>query len=231
MAEIEGYLSSHPAPDLRMMVLEREANPWRCNSGPTANIATRIFRQIRWRLEFAAMSAHSVRIASRASSIMFARTAAAVSCHARSGRQGNGVRGYRWRSALPRRCACICRTATRTLPRIRLGSGVCPPRDAEVWPNGCTAPCGRHAKSSRRRDRAFHLAKADAVPRALAPAVKGERIPVFEKAPFNAAGQLDRLGPVPGDFQQAAALAFVRPADGPAAQEIADIHGAAGRGV
>src|SRR3954469_5982591 len=49
-----------------MMVLEREANPWRCNSGPTANFAIGIFRQIRWTPEFAAMSARSVRIASRA---------------------------------------------------------------------------------------------------------------------------------------------------------------------
>jgi len=113
-----------------MMILEREANPWRFNSGRIANIATGIFRQIRWKLGFAATSARSVRIASRASSIMFARTAAAVSRHARFGRQRSGVRGYHWRSALPRKSACICRTATRTLPRIRPGSGVYHPRDA-----------------------------------------------------------------------------------------------------
>jgi len=67
------------------------------------------------------------------------------------------------------------------------------------------------------QDRPLNLPKADAVAVALAPAAYDQRIAVFEKCPDDAARQLDRLGAVPADFKQAAALVLVRAADGAAA--------------
>ena len=78
-----------------------------------------------------------------------------------------------------------------------------------------------------RHYRPLNLPKADTVAIALAPAAHDQRIAVFEKRPLDAAGKLGRLGTVPADLQQAAALVFFRAGDGAAAQEIADIHGAA----
>src|SRR3979490_933230 len=79
-----------------------------------------------------------------------------------------------------------------------------------------------------RHYRPLNLAKADTVAIALAPAAHDQRIAVFEKCPDDAARQLNRLGAVPADFKQAAALGLVRAADGATPKEIADIHGAAG---
>src|ERR1700704_4616678 len=84
------------------------------------------------------------------------------------------------------------------------------------------------AESLRRQYRAFDCAEADAVAVALAPAAQGKRIAVFEKRPDDAVRELDRLGTVPADLQEAATLVFLRAADGAAPQEVADIHGAAG---
>src|SRR5215217_8540374 len=81
--------------------------------------------------------------------------------------------------------------------------------------------------SPRRQNRPLDLAKADAIAVALAPASHHERIAIFQECPFHAARQFDWLGAVPADFKQAAALVFLRTGDGAAAQEIADIHGAA----
>ena len=52
-------------------------------------------------------------------------------------------------------------------------------------------------------------------------------VAVFEERALDAAVELDRLGAVPADLQQAAALVLLGAGDGAAAQEIADIHGAA----
>src|SRR5450631_4174956 len=59
---------------------------------------------------------------------------------------------------------------------------------------------------SRRRNRALDLAKADAVTLALAPAMEAEGIAVLKKGPLDTGRQFQRLGAVPGDLQQAAAL-------------------------
>ena len=80
-------------------------------------------------------------------------------------------------------------------------------------------------------NRPLDLAKADAITVALAPAAHHEQIAVFEERPLDAAGQFDRLGAVPADLQQTAALIFLRAGDRAAPQEIADIHGAARGGV
>jgi hypothetical protein len=68
---------------------------WRCSFGRTANIATRIFRQIQRKPASVVMNAPSVRIASRTSSTMCARTAAAGSRPGRSDQRPNGARRVR----------------------------------------------------------------------------------------------------------------------------------------
>src|SRR5215218_4016540 len=83
------------------------------------------------------------------------------------------------------------------------------------------------ALSPRRQNRPLDLAEADAVTVALAPATHHERVAIFKKRPFHTCSQFDRLGAVPADFEQAAALILFRPRDRAAPQEIADIHGAA----
>src|SRR4051812_43800852 len=85
--------------------------------------------------------------------------------------------------------------------------------------------------SPRRENRPLDLAEPNAITVALAPAAHHQRIAVFEKGALDAAGQLNRLGAVPADFQKAAALVLFRAGDGATAQEIADVHGAAGGGV
>ena len=67
-----------------------------------------------------------------------------------------------------------------------------------------------------RHYRPLNLPKADTVAIALAPAAHDQRIAVFEKCPDGAARQFNRLGAVPADFKQAAALVLVRTADGAA---------------
>ena len=67
--------------------------PWRCNSGRTANIATRTCRRMRRKRGSAPMNARSARIAPRTSCTMSARTAAAVLCRGRSGPRRNGGPG------------------------------------------------------------------------------------------------------------------------------------------
>src|SRR5437660_12344431 len=82
-------------------------------------------------------------------------------------------------------------------------------------------------KSLRRDNRPLDLAEADAISVALAPAPHYQRVAVFEKGALQAVVELDRLAAVPADLQQTAALVLLRAGDGAAAQEIADIHGAA----
>src|SRR3569833_1344688 len=82
-------------------------------------------------------------------------------------------------------------------------------------------------KSLRRDNRPLHRAEADAVAIALAPAAHDELVAVFEEGALGTAVKRDRLGAVPADLQQAAALILPGTGDGAAAQEIADIHGAA----
>ena len=67
-----------------------ERRPWRCNSGRTANIATRTCRRTRRTRGSAPTNARSARIASRPSCTMSARTAAAVLSGGRSGLRPSG---------------------------------------------------------------------------------------------------------------------------------------------
>src|SRR5690348_16371037 len=84
-----------------------------------------------------------------------------------------------------------------------------------------------YSLSSRRKNRSFHLAEADAIAVALAPAAHHERVAVFKERALDAGGELHRLGAFPADLQQAAALMLLRTGDRATAQEVADIHGAA----
>src|SRR4051794_18938319 len=95
----------------------------------------------------------------------------------------------------------------------------------------CFASLAMTNNSLRRHNRPFDFTKTDAVAVALAPAAHDQRIAVFEEGSLDAAGQFNRLGAVPADLQKTAALLLVRTADGAAAQEIADLHRAAGRGM
>src|SRR6185312_5719807 len=98
--------------------------------------------------------------------------------------------------------------------------------------HGASAPLPPYPSASpRRQDGALDFAEADAVAVALAPAAHDQRIAVLEKGSLDAAFEFDRLGAVPAYFEQAAALMLFRSADGAAAEEIADIHGAATGGV
>ncbi len=80
--------------------------PWRCNFDRTANIATRTCRHQPRKRGSAAMNARSVRIASRTSSAMSARTAAAALRHGRSGLPNNGGPEFASPSSYPRTSAC-----------------------------------------------------------------------------------------------------------------------------
>src|SRR5689334_401302 len=86
-------------------------------------------------------------------------------------------------------------------------------------------------KSLRRQNRAFDLAEADAIAVALAPAAHEKRIAVFEERAPGTPVELERLGAVPADLQQAAALVLFGTGDGARPQEIADIHRTAAGGV
>ena len=76
---------------------------------------------------------------------------------------------------------------------------------------------GWRRNSPRRRNRPFDLTKTDAIAVTLAPAAHRERIAVLEERALDVAGEFDRLGAVPGDFQQTAALVLLRAGDGAAA--------------
>ena len=94
MAQIEG--NSAFAIPIRFAMI-RASNqptrpPWRCNSGRTANIATRTCRRTRRMRGSVPMNARSARIASTTSCTMSARTAAAVLRRGRSGPPPSGGR-------------------------------------------------------------------------------------------------------------------------------------------
>ena len=185
--------------------------PWRCNSGRTANIATRICDRHPWKRASAPTSARSARIASRANSAMSARTAAAVLSRGRSGRQGNGGPACRSKNDLRRTSAFTCPLVSTISPRIRHGFGIFRRRSAELSPASLRANGSRKCaprwlamtgqKSFGRQDRAFDFAEADAIAIALAPAAHHERIAVFEKRPLDAISQSYRLGAIPADFK------------------------------
>src|SRR5439155_22580332 len=188
------------------------------------------------------------------------RTAAADSSRARSGQPPSGGPACRSKSIRRRTSACISNTVPTMSLSIRpsfaifrRGSGeVCalaPPslrakrsnpwhvtawRKMDCFVAALLAMMERRLRrrdSFSRQNRALDLAKADAIAVALAPAVHDQLVAVFEKCPLHAAGQFDRLGTVPADFQKTAALVLSGAGDGAGTQEIADIHGAAGRGV
>src|ERR1700761_7843211 len=86
-------------------------------------------------------------------------------------------------------------------------------------------------RSLRRDNRPLDLAEPHTITIALAPAPHHERIAVLQERALDAAVELDRLGAIPADLEQAAALIFLRPGDRAASQEITDIHRAAARRV
>src|SRR5437870_3623662 len=57
---------------------------------------------------------------------------------------------------------------------------------------------------SRGQDFPRHFTEADAIAGALAPAGHRHTVAIQEKRPPLAVGEVDRLGPLPGEFQQAA---------------------------
>ncbi len=97
--------------------------PWRCNSGRTANIATRICRRIPRKRASALTNAPSVRTASRPGYTTYARTAAAALSRGRSGRQGNGGPAYRSKSTRLRPSGCTSPIVSTISLRIRRGFG------------------------------------------------------------------------------------------------------------
>ena len=107
---------------------------WRCNFDRTANIATRIFRRIRFKRGSAVMSAPFVPIASRPGLTMCARTAAADLRRGRSGPRRNGVRVYRWKRTRLRASGCISNMALRISLRIRHGYAAFRPSRGESIP-------------------------------------------------------------------------------------------------
>src|ERR1700689_2867677 len=72
----------------------------------------------------------------------------------------------------------------------------------------------------RQQNRSLHLAEADTIAIALAPAAHGKRIAVFEKRPRDTACNFGWLGAIPGNLKQAAALAFLRSRDRAGAEQI-----------
>jgi hypothetical protein len=171
-------------------------HPWRCNSGQTANTATRTFRHILRKRASAAMSARSARAASRPSCTMCARTAAAVLRRGRSVRRRNGVRDCASRRVRRRTNAYISNTALKISRRIRRASGIlrlrivellspsswpCPGRGAAFFTmhrrvgtvTSTALFCGPGSAADRKSAalRPGHvIAEADAVAVALAPA-------------------------------------------------------------
>jgi hypothetical protein len=109
--------------------------PWRCNCDRTANIATRIFRRIQRKRASAAMGARSARTASRTSSAICARTAAAVSCRARSGPPRNGGPAYRSKNTRHQASVCTCLIVSTISPSIPPVSGIFRLRNAEPTPS------------------------------------------------------------------------------------------------
>src|SRR5262245_12394160 len=69
-------------------------------------------------------------------------------------------------------------------------------------------------ESLRRQNCSLDLAEADAIAVALAPAAHDEGIAVFQERALDAARQVDRLGAVPADLQQTAALVLLGTGNG-----------------
>jgi hypothetical protein len=134
LSEIEGNSSFKPGRGFAIIdPLHEDERPWRCNSGQTANVATRIFRRIPRKPGSAAMSARSVRTASRANSAMSARTAAADLSRGRSGLRGNGAPARRLRKTRHPISACISNIVSTMSPRIPRASSISRPRSAELF--------------------------------------------------------------------------------------------------
>jgi hypothetical protein len=124
---------SREAFDLRCSASpQHERRRWRCNFDRTANIATRISRPVRRKRASAAMNAHSARTASTTSSIMYARTAAAVSLRDRSGRPHPGVPAYAPRRIHHRTNASISNSVLTTSPNIQPASRKFAPKIADL---------------------------------------------------------------------------------------------------
>jgi hypothetical protein len=125
-SEIEG--DSAFATDVEFAIVHNDSpmtgRPWRCNSGRTANIATRTCRRTRWRRASALTSAHSVRTAPRTNWATFAPTAAVVLSRGRSGRRKSGGLDYRLQSGRHRTSGCTCHILSTISLRIRHASGI-----------------------------------------------------------------------------------------------------------
>ena len=124
-------------------LVSTDRRPWRCNSGQTANIATRIFHRMLWKRASALTNAHSVRTASRTSCAMYARTAAAVLSRGRSGPQRNGALDCRLRSARRRTSGCISPIAWTISPRIRRSFGIFRLRSGDDFSLSCAIVIAR----------------------------------------------------------------------------------------
>jgi hypothetical protein len=153
MAQIEG--NSPFVFDVRFAIIRLVSGmmrqPWRCNSGRTANIATRIFRLTQRKRAFAVMNARSVRTASRTSSTTYARTAAAVSRRGRSGRPRNGVPGCARRRIHHRPSGCSLNTALTTSPSIRRGFGILRRKSGELPRPSLRGATGSAQSAARRQ--------------------------------------------------------------------------------
>src|ERR1700694_441728 len=84
--------------------------------------------------------------------------------------------------------------------------------------------------SERRQNLAAHFAEADPIAVTLAPTGDDHLVAVFENRARRAAGKRQRLLPVPGELEQAAARIRRRTADRARAHEIADTRIEARRG-
>ena len=109
--------------------------PWRCNSGRTANIATRTYRRLPRKRASALTSARSARTAPKTGFITSARTAAAVLSRGQSGRQRSGDLDYRLRSGRRRRSGCISPTVSTRSRSIRRAFGIFRQRNVEPTPS------------------------------------------------------------------------------------------------
>jgi hypothetical protein len=98
--------------------------PWRCNSGRTANTATRTCRRTRSKRASALTNARSARIAPRTGFITSVQTAAVLLSRGRSGRPRNGGLDYRLRSGRRRTSGCISLTVSTISPSIRRAFGI-----------------------------------------------------------------------------------------------------------
>src|SRR5947209_5325816 len=82
-----------------------------------------------------------------------------------------------------------------------------------------------------RQNRARTFAEADAIAVSLCVAAQDERVSVLQESTRRSIPEGQRLGAVPGKFEQTAALMLLRAADRTGAEDVADPHGTAAKGM